>query len=84
MSDTPVFAATRGLAVAIGRAATAIDLATIDKALAEADRAQAFGPILDPTAFTRGTDALAEQVRYLRAFRAFRAAIEEFNPERGQ
>ncbi len=75
-----VFAVVRDTAVAIGRAATALDLDTIDQALAEADRAQAFGPIIDPTVFLRGTDALAEQVKYLRAFRAFRAAIEELRP----
>ncbi len=77
------FAATRDVAVAIGSAATQIDLATIDEALAEADRAQSLGPILDPTAFMRGSESLSEQVRYLRAFRTFRAAIEEFNPARG-
>jgi len=68
------FAATRDVAVAIGSAAAQVDLATIDESL---------GPILDPTAFMRGSESLSNQVRYLRAFRTFRAAIEEFNPARG-
>ncbi len=71
-----VFASVRDLAVAIGSAATQLDLVTIDAALVEAERAQTLGPILDPTAFMRGSDALSDQVAYLRAFRTFRAAID--------
>lgn len=75
------FATVRDIAVAIGStAAIALSVEEIDAAIAEADRAQAFGPIIDPTAFLRGTDSLAEQVKYLRAFRAFRAAIEDLRP----
>lgn len=78
MSST--FVPVRDLAVAVGRAATALTLEQVDDAIAEADRAQAVGPILDPTAFMRGSASLDEQVTYLRAFRDFRAAIERFRP----
>lgn len=74
------FEGVRDRAVMIGRLATSIELADIDRALREADHAQGIGPIIDPTAWMRGTDALAEQVTFLRAFRDFRAAIEEFRP----
>lgn len=79
MSES-TFTAVRDAAVAIGRAATCLTVEQISEAIAEADRAQAVGPILDPTAFVRGTRSLDEQVRYLRAFRDFRAAIEELRP----
>lgn len=74
------FTAVRDSAVAIGRAATCLTVEQIDEAIREADRSLALSPILDPTAFMRGSDSLDEQVRYLRAFRDFRSAIDEFRP----
>lgn len=70
------FTAVRDAAVAVGRAATCLSVEQIDEAIAEADRAQTVGPIIDPTAFMRGSESLDEQLRYLRAFRDFRVKIE--------
>jgi hypothetical protein len=77
MSD---YVAVRDLAVNAGRMALVVDLEQIDAALAEADRSLALGPVLDPTAFRVGVDELERQVKFLRSFRAFRAAVEELRP----
>lgn len=74
------FAEVRDLAVAIGRSATCLTVEQLDEAIADGERAGALGPILDPTLFMRGSEALDEQLRYLRAFRKFRVAIEGLRP----
>jgi hypothetical protein len=79
MSAT-AFTDVRDLAVMVGRAATVCSLDDIDEAIAAADHALAVGPILDPTLSMRASGSLEQQLAFLRAFRKFRAAIEEFRP----
>ncbi len=74
------FVQVRDVAVAIGRSATCLSVDQIDEAIIEADRAQTLGPILDPTLSMAAGGSLDEQLRYLRAFRDFRAAIETLRP----
>lgn len=75
------FTAVRDIAVAIGRAAVAVPLEEIDRALEAADRATTLGPIVARSLHLKAAGSLAEQVRFLRAFRDFRAAVEEFRPQ---
>jgi hypothetical protein len=78
--SAPAFTPVRDIAVALARTTLAIDIETIDRALEEASRAQSLGPILDPTLTRDAGDDLAEQVRLIKAFRDFRAAVETFRP----
>jgi hypothetical protein len=79
MSDVS-FTDVRDLAVMLGRAALVLSLEDLDAAIASADHALAVGPILDPTLSIRASGSLEQQVAFLRAFRKFRAAMEEFRP----
>jgi hypothetical protein len=80
LGDMSTFVEVRDVAVAIGHSATCLTVEQLDVAIAEADRAQTLGPILDPTLSMAAGGSLNEQLRYLRAFRTFRAAIEELRP----
>ncbi len=74
------FTQVRDVAVAVGRSATCLTVEQLDEAISEADRAQTLGALLDPTLSMAAAGSLDEQLRYLRAFRTFRAAIEELRP----
>jgi hypothetical protein len=73
-----LFAQVRDLAVAVGRGATCLSLEQLDAAIAEGEAATTAAAATDPTLLMRGGESLEQQMAYLRAFRSFRAALEEF------
>lgn len=77
MAQELTYVEVRDKAVFIGQLAQALTVEQIDEAIRQAQRAESVGPVLDPTAWIRGSGELAKQVRYLHAFRDFRAAVDE-------
>jgi hypothetical protein len=75
------FVAVRDMAVAAARYARILPIEVIDQALAEAERADALGPILDPTLWSSGHRNLDQQVRLIRALREFRRTIDALEQE---
>lgn len=88
-----VFVPVREIAVAAARvlihgldALAALDdvavagIEVLERAIAEAERAQSVGPILDPTMARGAGPELERELRFLRATLAYRRELEEFRP----
>lgn len=72
----PVYPSVRDATVGIARALATIDVGLLEQAIAEGDRAQAAGPILDPTLARAAGDELAAELRFLRATLTYRRELE--------
>lgn len=83
-SDPGVFTDVRDFAVNAARSVAMIDLAVIQQALDEGERALAVGTILDPMLWMKGADELGKQLRVIRALQNFRLAIEGLRPDAGE
>lgn len=66
--------------IAVAGVTATLELADVDALIAQAETAQAVGPILDPTLARAGAEKLDQELKLFRALRTFRAVLEEFRP----
>lgn len=76
MASLNEFTELRDRAVFIGMLSRATSVEQIETWIQQSERALGIGPILDPTLAIRAGDELGLQVRYMRAFLAFRREVE--------
>jgi hypothetical protein len=81
MSLSPAkYAAARDAAISVSKAIAGLPLELVDDLVKTAERAEAVGPILDPTLARAAGDELADEIKMFRALRRFRQELEELRP----
>lgn len=81
--EPEMFPAVRDLVVTIGRAVLVLETDVLEAAIAHGERALGVGPILDPTAFMRGSGELERQLKAMRALLACRRELEASGHDEG-
>lgn len=74
--DAAAYQSARLFAINLAKAATIVNVETLDALVRTADTAQTLGPIMDPTLAREAGAELEREVRLFRALRTFRAELE--------
>lgn len=77
----PEWRETAGTVASIAALSRMVDMKIVNAIIAQGDRFDSVGPILDPTGWMRDGEGNRCDTRMFRAFRSFRATLDEIADE---